>query len=433
MTHHSANSSGTPPTMPRSETSVLDVFLPGYSFFSWLFSFYFNVDISLYLLLIVVSVAVGNSPRLHDIVKHLFTSTLEITYDDEAYRFILFWMAKHEDGDGSHIDETDLQEDIDFEDYWPRTIRNDKSRKPHYTPGAGTHYFRYKGHWVSLRRTPYAKDTGVPWLLNAENITLACFGRNPKILKEVLEEARHSFLEREDDRIVIYSGLKAGDSFQWVRNTPKTPRPFSTVVLDRNEKSRLLEDIREYLHPRTRFWYHTHGIPYQRGYLFSACEDIDCVDISQNRRDSPTAPGQQGLSLSAFLNAIDGVAAAEGRLFMVTTNYPEKLDPALTRPGRIDIKIVFHYANRAVIQELFRSMYTASNSRTHLTLAEICATLTKPNNDDDNNDDDDDNDDKITAIAENLRNAFPKTSSLLRKSRDIFYNIRKALKMQLKA
>ena len=39
-----------------------------------------------------------------------------------------------------------------------------------------------------------------------------------------------------------------------------------------------------------------------------------------------------------LLNALDGVVASEGRLTFMTSNYPERLDPALIRPGRVDVR-----------------------------------------------------------------------------------------------
>jgi len=63
------------------------------------------------------------------------------------------------------------------------------------------------------------------------------------------------------------------------------------------------------------------------------------------------------LSISGLLNAIDGVASQEGRVLVMTTNYPEKLDAALIRPGRVDLKIEFRPANRKQIKELFLRMY----------------------------------------------------------------------------
>ena len=45
------------------------------------------------------------------------------------------------------------------------------------------------------------------------------------------------------------------------------------------------------------------------------------------------------MTLSGLLNAIDGVTSTEGRIMFMTTNYEERLDPALKRPGRIDYKV----------------------------------------------------------------------------------------------
>lgn len=45
---------------------------------------------------------------------------------------------------------------------------------------------------------------------------------------------------------------------------------------------------------------------------------------------------KKGISLSGLLNIIDGVASHEGRVLIMTTNHPEKLDEALIRPGRVD-------------------------------------------------------------------------------------------------
>jgi len=67
---------------------------------------------------------------------------------------------------------------------------------------------------------------------------------------------------------------------------------------------------------------------------------------------------KQGITLSGLLNAIDGVASHEGRVLVMTTNFPDKLDEALIRPGRIDMKIPFTNATRAQITELFTRMYS---------------------------------------------------------------------------
>ncbi|KAK5056783.1 hypothetical protein LTR84_012315 [Exophiala bonariae] len=63
------------------------------------------------------------------------------------------------------------------------------------------------------------------------------------------------------------------------------------------------------------------------------------------------------ITLSGLLNAIDGVASQEGRVLILTTNHPEKLNEALVRPGRVDLQIKFDLANKQQIKDLFLRMY----------------------------------------------------------------------------
>lgn len=44
-------------------------------------------------------------------------------------------------------------------------------------------------------------------------------------------------------------------------------------------------------------------------------------------------------SLSSLLNALDGVAGMDDVIIIMTTNHPEKLDPALIRDGRVDVRV----------------------------------------------------------------------------------------------
>ncbi|KAL1964803.1 hypothetical protein VTN77DRAFT_6305 [Rasamsonia byssochlamydoides] len=75
-------------------------------------------------------------------------------------------------------------------------------------------------------------------------------------------------------------------------------------------------------------------------------------DKTNNNNKTP-----QGISLSALLNIIDGVASSEGRILVMTTNHIEKLDPALLRPGRVDMMIAFGYSDRVTIRDLFLAIY----------------------------------------------------------------------------
>ncbi|KAI0737312.1 P-loop containing nucleoside triphosphate hydrolase protein [Daedaleopsis nitida] len=65
------------------------------------------------------------------------------------------------------------------------------------------------------------------------------------------------------------------------------------------------------------------------------------------------------LSLSGLLNSLDGVAAAEGRLLFATTNHIERLDPALSRPGRMDVWINFKHATKWQAEGIFKCFFPA--------------------------------------------------------------------------
>ncbi|KZV90312.1 P-loop containing nucleoside triphosphate hydrolase protein [Exidia glandulosa HHB12029] len=68
-------------------------------------------------------------------------------------------------------------------------------------------------------------------------------------------------------------------------------------------------------------------------------------------------PRTSDVTLSGLLNLIDGVWSEEGRLLFATTNHIEKLDPALIRPGRIDVKISYTASTRDQAARLFERFF----------------------------------------------------------------------------
>ncbi|OAY37237.1 AAA-ATPase At3g50940 [Manihot esculenta] len=89
-------------------------------------------------------------------------------------------------------------------------------------------------------------------------------------------------------------------------------------------------------------------------------EDIDCSIELQNRiaearalRPQPNRRGyteeknQVQVTLSGLLNFVDGLWSSCGdeRIIIFTTNHKEKLDPAMLRPGRMDVHIHMSYCS----------------------------------------------------------------------------------------
>lgn len=68
------------------------------------------------------------------------------------------------------------------------------------------------------------------------------------------------------------------------------------------------------------------------------------------------------IDLSFLLNLLDGTLEANGRILAISTNFPERIDSALIRPGRIDMIVNFKKCNRAVIQEMADAFYDKTMS-----------------------------------------------------------------------
>jgi energy-coupling factor transporter ATP-binding protein EcfA2 len=63
------------------------------------------------------------------------------------------------------------------------------------------------------------------------------------------------------------------------------------------------------------------------------------------------------ITLATLLNILDGTLEIPGRVLIFTTNHPEQIDPALIRPGRIDMIFQYKKANKDVINQMFKSFY----------------------------------------------------------------------------
>ncbi|RHY98366.1 hypothetical protein DYB37_009446 [Aphanomyces astaci] len=87
-------------------------------------------------------------------------------------------------------------------------------------------------------------------------------------------------------------------------------------------------------------------------------DDLDLVTMSKlegHNNDKAIGPiinpskwdSKDKLNLSGLLNVLDGVVDSPGRILIMTTNHPEKLDPALVRPGRVNKKLMLgHISSR---------------------------------------------------------------------------------------
>lgn len=107
-------------------------------------------------------------------------------------------------------------------------------------------------------------------------------------------------------------------------------------------------------------------------------EDIDCLSdivLERSKKEKETknpfsmvkknelipegiqTVSDETINLSFLLNLFDGVLETPGRILIISSNYPEKIDKALIRPGRIDLNICFGKASRDTIKEMVHHIY----------------------------------------------------------------------------
>ena len=53
----------------------------------------------------------------------------------------------------------------------------------------------------------------------------------------------------------------------------------------------------------------------------------------------------------------DGIRETPGRILIITSNHYNKLDPALTRPGRIDIELEMSKLSRKTFSNIYTHLY----------------------------------------------------------------------------
>lgn len=251
-------------------------------------------------------------------------------------------------------------------------------------------------------------SSGMPW----ETINITALSRDRDLFLLMLQEAKQQAQSKQKGKTVIYTAY--GPEWRPFGN-PRRKRPLDSVVLDKDITQDVLIDVEKFL--SSSKWYNDRGIPYRRGYLFygppgsgkssfiqSLAAELDyniCVlnladhgmtddrfahllnnlppksvillediDAAFSDRSAETIKAiaktnansyMSSLTLSGLLNGLDGVVAAEERIVFMTTNYPERLDSALTRPGRIDYKVKLDNLTLDQASRMFQRFYSNTN------------------------------------------------------------------------
>lgn len=250
--------------------------------------------------------------------------------------------------------------------------------------------------------------------IGGEELTISCLGLSAAPIRAFINKCREIADSKAQFYVIIYARDRFGLS--WKPKYRKPLRRLETVHFDDIIKHNLLSDIRNYLDPRTKKLYQSRSMPYRRGYLFYGppgtgksslstalagefgldlyevkvpsiandgdleqmfqeipprcivlLEDIDAVWAGREQRlersicdsasERSATPSISNVTLSGLLNVLDGVGSQEGRLVIMTTNKPDQLDSALTRPGRVDFKLYLGNISKASAEQMFMRMF----------------------------------------------------------------------------
>uniref|UniRef100_A0A1A9WEW6 Mitochondrial chaperone BCS1 n=1 Tax=Glossina brevipalpis TaxID=37001 RepID=A0A1A9WEW6_9MUSC len=335
--------------------------------------------------------------------RHLMI-TLEVPCRDKSYQWLLQWITLRGARKTQHLS---------VETSFVQKETGKIETKYEFIPSVGRHLMRYKGIWIQVERTreQHTLDLhmGVPW----ESVTLTAFGRDKQLYFDMLEEARQLALDATEGKTIVYTSM--GPEWRPFGH-PRRRRPIGSVVLDKGVAERIISDCKEFI--KNSQWYAERGIPYRRGYLLygpPGCgkssfitalagelqygisllnlsergltddrlnhllnvapeqtiillEDVDAAFVSREETGLKQSAfeGLNRVTFSGLLNCLDGVASTEARIVFMTTNYLDRLDPALIRPGRVDIKEYIGYCSNHQLTEMFKRFYNQQNPSTYI-------------------------------------------------------------------
>ncbi|TDZ41194.1 Mitochondrial chaperone BCS1 [Colletotrichum trifolii] len=328
---------------------------------------------------------------------------VEISKRDPSYPWILNWLSQpREPPTGFVASAITKVRNLSMSTTLSVPRANMGPTSTHFSlqPGYGRHILKYKNAYIAVNREKHNTanmNTGEPH----EILQLTTLWAHRHVFEDVFQEAHGLSVQANEGKTTVYSAR----GMEWAPlGDSRVKRPLESVILDEGVKERIVGDVKDFLAKRQ--WYVDRGIPYRRGYLlfgppgsgktsfiqalageldFSVAiinlsergmtddklafllmklpprsilllEDADAAFSNRRQRDEDGYSGAS-VTYSGLLNALDGLAAGEERVAFLTTNHIERLDPALIRPGRVDMIMRLGEATRHQAGEMFEHFY----------------------------------------------------------------------------
>ena len=85
---------------------------------------------------------------------------------------------------------------------------------------------------------------------------------------------------------------------------------------------------------------------------------LETIVATEKIYEIPKIPTlEEPITLDDILNLWDGIRETPGRIMVISSNHYQELDPALIRPGRIDITLELSYVSHATIKEMYMHLF----------------------------------------------------------------------------
>ncbi|CAL1714276.1 unnamed protein product [Somion occarium] len=352
-----------------------------------------------------------------------FWITATFDCDDLSFNWIMFWLSKHPKWGKARTLEVSTRSfglssaavTVDGEGDC------DSNRKLSYLPSVSESYSLWHKHRYMTVIREKSQDG---FYRTVETLQIKILARDHRVLTDLLLEAKMAYQAAQEHLISVYVS-DACNSWRMVATRPKRPLksivldpglkdllledardflaskswysergiPFRRGYLlygaPGSGKTSIIQSIAGelgldvYVISLSRMGLDDTGLSELISELPEKCialmEDIDAAfhrGITRDMDENPNKPKKpqderekekdedksSRITLSGLLNALDGVGAQEGRILFATTNRYNALDPALCRPGRMDLHIEFKLASKYQAEELFKCFYMPSDT-----------------------------------------------------------------------
>lgn len=321
--------------------------------------------------------------------KHLTTSITVYSYDDR-YHAIKDYLSLNQI--------QWLNRNIDITSYCVNSEEYKKSDKP--TMVFGKTYCMFNKKILSVDRVEKTVNMQESKALAPEHIRITYFGRDRSLANKLL--AKISELYFDEGKYNYVKHTEYGN--QWTTYCKIHHRPLESLVFSNNTLKIIHDHISMFI--SKEHWFTDNHVPWRTGILLygppgtgksslvaalanhlkmdvyvikpedarnfdsvlkevpEKCiiliEEIDCMCMSRDENEKPLDSINKNM-LSSMINALDGITSRNGRIVIATTNHIEKLDAALIRDGRFNLKIELGYVDKGMMVSYLKRFYPELN------------------------------------------------------------------------